>query len=170
MRISVIGHAGSGKSTLAAQISKKLGISHIHIDRFWFEAGGLEVWKRDDEAAKDRVRAIVGGRIREAIAQDSWVSDGLYSRYQDEVTERADVLIYLNIPLIARWRNHFQRALRPSGRHKELTWWDEIHFFYEMTLKTQKQAPRINALVEKFKDKVIVLHSRKEVAEYLAKL
>lgn len=95
MRITVIGLPGSGKSTLARAISKKLGIPHIHLDRFWFEAGGRKGPETTPNLAE--VRAHVDARAREAIAAPAWVSDGFYNRLQSEIAERADTIMYLAI-------------------------------------------------------------------------
>jgi adenylate kinase family enzyme len=167
MRISIIGLAGSGKSTLAAKVSMKLDIPHIHIDRFWLEAGGNKIWKLNDQAGKERVRAIVGEKIRNAIIQDSWISDGLYSRYQDDISARADQVVVLDMPLIVCWWNHLMRMRSRSNRHVEISLWDDILFFWEMVQKRRKNTPRIKALEEKFKDKVIILRSRKDIQQYL---
>ncbi|HEY6021533.1 MAG TPA: hypothetical protein VIY48_17015 [Candidatus Paceibacterota bacterium] len=167
MRISIIGLAGSGKSTLARQLSEKLNVPHIHLDRFWFEAGGNEIWKRDDQAGKERVRAVVGEKVQGAIAQESWVSDGLFSRYQDEISERADQIVFIDLPLYMRWWNHLVRMMHRSKRHAEVSLWDDIHFFWEMVQKTRKNAPRIKLIIEKFKDKVVIVHSRKDIKRYI---
>lgn len=65
MRITVIGLPGSGKSTLANAISKKLSIPHIHLDRFWFEAGGRN--GSHDTPNLAEVRAQVDQRAMAAL-------------------------------------------------------------------------------------------------------
>jgi adenylate kinase family enzyme len=118
MRITIIGLSGSGKSTLARAISNKLSIPHIHLDRFWFEGGGKT--GEHDTPDIERVRAYVREKTLEAIAVDSWVSDGFYSRVQPEIAEQADVVLFLDIPLWKRLLSHAKRMLQPATRHKEL--------------------------------------------------
>lgn len=168
MRITIIGHPGSGKSTLARAISKKLSIPHIHLDRLWFEGGGRA--NAFDTPDIERVRAYVREKTLEAIAGDSWVSDGLYARVQPEIAERADVVIFLDIPLWKRLYSHAKRALKPFMRHKELSWWDELKFFREIVRRTYSRKAKYQAILERFADKVVILRSWKEVDDYLARL
>ncbi len=168
MRITIIGHPGSGKSTLARAIREKLSIPHIHLDRFWFDGGGRS--GEHDTPDIERVRAYVREKVLEAIAADSWVSDGFYSRVQPEIAERADTVIFLDIPLTKRLLSHAKRMLQPSTRHKELSWWDELKFFREIIRRTYSRKPKYKAILEKFADKVITLRSWKEVDTYLTDL
>ncbi len=165
MRISVIGLPGSGKSTLARAISEKLVVPHIHIDRFWFEAGG-----RANSASTPNlefVRAQVKEKVIAATAESSWVSDGFYSRIQPQIAERADSIIFLDTPLFRRILNHTLRILHRNERHVEVSLWDDVKFFSEIIRRTFVIAPKINHLVAQYKDKVIILKSRKEIQRYL---
>src|SRR6185436_4688168 len=111
MRISIIGHAGSGKSTLARKISEKFSIPHIHLDRFWLEAGGLRV---EDRVAtpeeRDTIRAHMKEKALAEVSKESWVSDGYYRRIQPLIAERADTIVYLNLPLLRRLYSHAKRV------------------------------------------------------------
>lgn len=172
MRISIIGGPASGKTTLAEKISKKLSIPHIQLDRFWFEAGGLAADKNKTTAEElGRAREYMKQKTFEIIEKDAWVSDGFYSRsVGPEISKRADVIIYIKIPIWRRLLNHFQRILKPSTRHQELTWWDELIFFYEIIHRNYTNGPKLKSFVETYKDKVITLKSRKETTVYLQKL
>jgi len=170
MRISIVGLPGSGKTMLAEKVSEKLSIPHIQLDRFWFEAGGQEVWRKNDGPAKERVRAMVRERVMGAIAGDSWVSDGFYSRYQSNIAERANTVVFLDIPLWRRMCNHGRRMFSRSSRHKEVSFWNDMIFFYDIVRKTIKNGPRLRVLIEKHKDKVTVLHSRREINYFLSTL
>ncbi len=168
MIITVIGLPGSGKSTVADMIAEKLSISHIHIDRFWFEAGGRT--GESDTPNIEQVRARVRERAIEAIAVESWVSDGFYSRLQPEIASRADVILFLDIPLWRRLLNHATRMLHRDKRHKEVSVWDDITFFPEVIRRTFRTGPKLRSFVEQFKDKTVILHSRKEIDKYVLTL
>ncbi|MEC8580503.1 MAG: AAA family ATPase [Pseudomonadota bacterium] len=93
-RVMIIGGPGSGKSTLALALGKKLGLPVTHIDRFQFTAGWLEV----DPAKRD-------AHVCDVIASDSWIIDGNYSSTLKDRMDRADTLIWLDVPLWQRlWR------------------------------------------------------------------
>jgi adenylate kinase family enzyme len=167
MRITILGLPGSGKSTLAKNISEKLGIPHIHIDRFWFKAGG-RIQASDTE--KERVRAEVLKDVTEAIKQEEWVSDGLYSYAQKVIAKEADVIIFLNIPLRSLFINHATRMMHRSTRHAELTIWDDLLFFPEILKRSKKSIKKIYPILEAYPEKVVTLTSREEIAAYLSKI
>jgi adenylate kinase family enzyme len=165
MRISIIGHAGSGKSTLARKISEKLNIPHLHLDRFWFESGGAKL-KSDDTKGLEKARAYIKEKVVNFIKQDSWVSDGWYSKVQPIISERADCIFFLDIPLYRRLFNHSQRMFKPE-RHKELTKWDEFRFFYEIVKRTFVKDPKMRQFARDHSDKVKLFRNYKEIEKYL---
>ena len=170
MRISIVGLPGSGKTTLAERLSKKLRLPHVHIDRFWLEAGGLTVSRRKGGAEyRQQVHAKVRARALEAHMADSWVSDGFYTGMVPEITEWADRIIYLKIPLGHRLLNHAKRMVHPNDRHPELNWWSEIIFFYEIVRRDFVTKPKLEQYVETNKNKVTVLKSFKEVDAFVNK-
>lgn len=165
MRISIIGHSGSGKSTLAKKISEKLNIPHFQIDRFWFEAGGGKI-KSSDLKKTEKVRAYIKEKVESFAEQDSWVSDGWYSRVQPIISQRADHIIFLQIPLYRRLFNHLLRIFK-SDRHPELTKWDDIKYFYEIIIRTFKRNPKMRKYLEEHSTKVKILRNYKETEKYL---
>ncbi len=169
MRISIIGHCSSGKSTLAKRISEKLKIPHLHIDRLWFKSGTYKLLKPKDSEELEKARAYMKAKVEDFIKQKSWVSDGWYSRLQPMITDEADQLIFLDIPLWRRLRNHLSRIFL-SERHKELNMWDDIKFILEIIARTFNRGPKIQKFVEENRGKLLVLKSHKEADQYLANL
>lgn len=168
MKISIIGNCGSGKSTLAGKISEKFDIPHIHLDRFWFEANGHTFTKNDVEG-REKVKEYIRGRVEEFISQDSWVSDGWYSRVQPLITEKADQVVFLDIPLWRRLVNHLHRIFF-GERHPELSRWDDIKFIYEIVRRTFTQGPKMRQFVRENPEKVVRLPSHKGSDSYFASL
>lgn len=168
MRITIIGNCGSGKSTLAHSISKKLNIPHIHLDRFWFEAGGHKLQKFDSEDAK-RVRVYMYDKVKELIAKDSWVSDGWYSRVQPIIAEKANHIVFLNIPLGRRIVNHIRRIFYEE-RHPELSRWDDFKFILEMIKRTFTRRAPMRKLINEYPTKIVCLRSYKEIDDYFQRL
>jgi adenylate kinase family enzyme len=168
MRITIIGLPGSGKSTLASAISEKLHIPHIHIDRFWFESGGRQ--NSDNTPNLEQVRASMRDKTISAISGESWVSDGFYSQLQPEIAQRADVVIFLEVPLWRRLLNHTKRTIFRMHRHPELSFWDDIKFFSEVVRRTFTKKAKLENFLKKYKDKVVILKSRKELDEYVVDL
>jgi len=84
-RIVVIGTTGSGKTTLAKQIAQCLNMPHIELDYLHWEPNWTEV---PDEVFRERVK--------DAIAADSWVTDGNYSVVRDLLWPRATIIVWLD--------------------------------------------------------------------------
>ena len=168
MRIDIVGLPASGKSTLATNISKRFSITHIHLDRFWLENGGRQ--GRHDTPNIEEVKEKVKEKAIEALKEKSWVSDGVYMNVQEEIAPLADVIIFLDIPLLARLLNHMHRAFFEPKRHIELGLWDEITFFREIVRRERKSKPKLLKFIEEYKNKVVILRSKKEIQEYLKQL
>ncbi|GHG44402.1 MULTISPECIES: adenylate kinase [Amycolatopsis] len=103
-RIVIIGVTGSGKSTLAARIAERTGLPYHAADDLTWLPGWVGV--PDDEQVR---------RIAEVCAGKRWVLDAVYSRWQDVVLPRAQLIVGLDYP---RWlslsrlvRRTFVRAL-----------------------------------------------------------
>ncbi|KND50419.1 MAG: DNA topology modulation protein [Parcubacteria bacterium C7867-007] len=168
MRVTILGLPGSGKSTLARKISEKLNIPYIHIDRFWLEAGGGHNSKTTPDPEK--AHANVREKVLEAIQAESWVSDGVYRLVQPEIANRADAVVFLDIPLWERLLNHAARTIHRKSRHDEMTFWGDMSFFLEIVSRDLRKKGKIQSLVESYKSKAIILKSRKAIANYLGTL
>jgi adenylate kinase family enzyme len=93
-RIAVVGPTGCGKTTLAKALAQRLGIQHIELDSFFWDAN----W---EIAPLEVFRA----RVAPAVAAPTWIADGNYSRVRDLVWTRATTLVWLDYsrPLVL-WR------------------------------------------------------------------
>jgi len=167
MRISIIGQPGSGKSTLARKISKKLNIPHLHIDKFWFETGG----NPKNEEEKEQVRAYIKEKVKDFLQKEnSWVSDGWYWRVQPTIAESADQIIFLDVSLLRRLFNHLKRLFFRDSRHAEVSFFNDLKFFYEIIRRTFIHGPRIRKFVKTNTPKVKKFRTYKEVNWYLDSL
>jgi adenylate kinase family enzyme len=168
MRITILGLPGSGKSTLARNISEKLSIPYIQLDRFWLEAGGGHNSK--STADPERAHTNVRTKALEAIQSDSWVSDGVYSKVQPEIAERADTIVFLDISLLARLANHAARTMHRKNRHGEMSFLSDLQFFREIIARDMRKKTKIRKFVEEYPAKSVILRNRKEIDQYLASL
>ena len=105
-RIMIIGSAGSGKSTAARLLGARLDLPVFHMDRevFW-----LPGWVERDKAEQVR-------QIEQIVAKDAWVFEGNNSKTFHLREARADMLIWLDVPLWLRVIRVVRRSLRQQGK------------------------------------------------------
>lgn len=115
-KFALFGPPASGKSTIAKKLSASLSIPHTDLDEILFtEKGPLPL---------DEFR----GEAETVTRGDSWVVEGNYSKLADVVWHRADVLVWLDLPLSLVVRRIVCRSLRQlagldtSTQAQRLTW------------------------------------------------
>ena len=108
-RVSVVGSSGSGKSTFAERLAARLGVLLIQLDALNWGPNWTPV---EVETFRERVRA--------ATAAEAWVCDGNYSSVRPIVLERADTVVWLDLPLrVCLWRV-VRRTVRRSRTREDL--------------------------------------------------
>jgi adenylate kinase family enzyme len=168
-RVAVIGGSGTGKTTLSRELSRRLGVPHVELDALHHDAG----WQ---EAPAEVFQARVDAAL--AAAPDGWVADGNYhGKLGTSVLERADTVVFLDLPLGLTLRRVLRRTcsrivsrkelwngnretLRISLSRDSIVWWVITrHGEYR-----RKWPPRYEALPHVG---VVRLHSPREVREWL---
>ncbi|MFH9953715.1 adenylate kinase [Streptomyces roseolus] len=115
-KVAFFGPPASGKTTIAGKLAAHMGVAHINLDEILFtDAGALPL---------DEFRAATADITR----RESWVVEGNFSKLADVVWHRADVLVWLDLPLwLVAWRITV-RSLRQlagldtSAQARRLTW------------------------------------------------
>lgn len=109
-RVSIIGISGSGKTTTGRRLSTQLGAPHTELDSLFWQPG----WQEPDH---DEFRETV----KEAVAGDSWVVDGNYSRFgRDLIWDRADTVVWLDYPFMVSFWMLLKRSIRRAAKREEL--------------------------------------------------
>jgi adenylate kinase family enzyme len=108
-RISVVGNSGSGKTTLARAVAQALDIPHLELDSVFHQPN----WQPLEES-------LFRARVGEFIAADAWVVDGNYSAVRDLVWQRADTVIWIDLPRRTVMRQLIARTLRRMATRQEL--------------------------------------------------
>ena len=168
-RVAVIGGSCTGKTTTSRALAAKLGVPHVELDALHHEPG----WH---EASAEVLRA----RVEEALAAapDGWVVDGNYhGKIGTFVLERADTVVFLDLPFWLTLRRVVWRTLRRIVTREELwngnreslrlalsrdsiIWW----VVTEHGKYREKWPPRYEALPHL---RVVRLHSPREVRDFV---
>lgn len=159
-RIMIIGCAGAGKTTLASELGKKLGFPLHHLDVIFWKPG----WIKGDKEEFYK-------KLKNLAAEEKWITDGNFIDSIPILAERADTIIYLDIPIpvcfFGALRRNFsknKRADMADGCEENL----DIKFFWWILTFRNHTAPRIEKYMEEYKNKnIIVLKSRKTVKDFL---
>lgn len=106
-RIMVVGGPGSGKSWLATRLGAISGRPVHHMDQIHWLPG----WVERDRQERDLL-------TRKIHAKDRWILEGNYSRTYRERAARADLLIWLDLPVGLRISRVLIRTLRHRGQHR----------------------------------------------------
>lgn len=164
MRITILGLSASGKTTLAKQIAEHTGIPRLEIDRTWFSEGGHSA---KSEKEKEHARKKIEAEVAKFIKKPDWVSDGLYRRVQPKILARADIIVFLDVPLWRRWVRHAKRIFK-KDRHLELNWWSEMSHFHAMIKLAGDRFKYLQKFLEKYPEKVVRLKSKRDVEHFLS--
>ena len=161
-RIAIVGRCGSGKSTLAKQLSLKLNLPLVHIDKLYW----LPYW--NERQKKEFIKL----HDYEAL-KSNWVMDGNNKSTFKLRFERADNIIIFDLPrylcifrVIKRTILNLgkDRADMGEGCKEQLSWryWNFLKYVWSFDKTTGKA---IYETVEQLKtdDKYTILKSSKDV-------
>lgn len=168
MKITIIGFSGSGKSTLARFLANKHQLPLLHLDSTHW----LPNWQErplDDEIAL--VKAFLENH-------DGWVIEGNYPNvcFEDRLNQ-ADKIIIMKLPAIDCYVRvlkryfRYRNTTRPDmgqGCHEKIDW-----EFIKWVLKNgrqQKHHELHNAIYSKYKNKVSILTTQRQIDELLVGL
>ena len=114
-------------------------------------------------------------KIQELANRDKWIIDGNYIRTFDMRAERADTIIFINMPTYVC----FYRVIKRRVMYKDKSRPDmaegcpesiDFEFFKWVLTYNKKIRPRILEKLKKYNDKtVIILNSEKEVKDFIEK-
>lgn len=105
-RVLVAGTSGAGKTTVAGLIGSVLRVPRVEIDGLYHGPGWVP-------------RASFVADVHRFTAGDAWVTEWQYSAVRDHLAERADLLVWLDLPRRRVMRQVVRRTLvRRLGRRK----------------------------------------------------
>lgn len=107
-RIAVAGTSGSGKTTLASRMAVLLGLEFTEIDGLYHGPA----WEPREEFLPD---------VQRVLATDAWAIEWQYGLARPLILERAEVLVWLDLPVRTVMTQVVRRTLRRRWR-REILW------------------------------------------------
>ena len=166
-RVLVAGTSGSGKSTLARQVAGQLGLPYVEIDALFHGPG----WTP---------RPTFVAEVAELARSDSWSTEWQYEVARDLLGNRADLVVWLDLPRSVVLRQVVRRTVGRRLRRSELwngnveppllTFFTDPEHIVRWAWSTHGLAgPRLVQLARLRLDLPIVrLRSRRDVRRWLA--
>jgi adenylate kinase family enzyme len=105
----VVGCSGSGKTTLARALARVLDAPCVELDSIFHQPGWTEL-----STEEFRVR------VDEATTSDAWVVDGNYSVVRDIVWDKADTVVWFDLPYATVLARTVRRTVRRVITREEL--------------------------------------------------
>ena len=156
-KVIVIGCPGSGKSTISRELHNKTGIPLYHLDMMYWNADKTTVEK-----------SVFLERLSVVLEKDEWIIDGNYGSTMELRMAACDTVIFLDCPLDVCLDGIRGRRGKPRS---DMPWieteedWEFIEFIKNYN---EQQKPKVLELLEKYRDKnIIIFKSREEADAFL---
>jgi len=155
----IIGCPGSGKSTFARALAGKKGLPLIHLDMLYWNADKTTV-----------AREVFDERLRNAMAGETWIIDGNYSRTMELRLKECDTVFFLDYPAEVCLEGIRERKGKPRPDMPWIEEKDDEELIAFIKGFKNESRPKILTLLGKYKDKdIFIFKSREEAEEHLNK-
>ncbi len=165
-RIAMIGAVGTGKTTLARKLAKHYNLPHIELEKLLFE----NTIRKNEEEFRSKVK--------KAVSRSEWVCDGIFYNVADIIWPRADLIIWVDMPLGTTFKQSLRRSLhaivtkgnKPAGQRETLKTAFGSEGIVRMTPRIHKKVQeKYPALIKQLglERRLVRLYSTKEVEDWL---
>ncbi len=168
-RIAIIGNAGSGKSTLSQKLHKITNLPIYYLDQYFWKPG----WVRTDPDEYKSVHDVI-------CDKDAWIIDGINLRVMEYRIQRADMIIFLDVPRYLCFYRIFKRTFKNYGKETtsspqgcpERFNWEFIKFLKWVWDFKKKYPAAVKALLKKYSDdkQIYIFRSQQEVDAFIKKI
>ncbi len=151
---------------MAAKMAEILDLPLVHLDTHFWRPGWIET---PDSEWQEIVKSL--------ISRDEWIMDGNFSGTLSIRAERADTIIFLDLPRNVNMKGIFRRVIKyygktrpdlPDGCPEKFDW-----VFTKWVWNFHNNSrPKVLEILEPFRSSknIITLKSRKEVNNFIDRL
>ena len=163
MKIHIIGCSGTGKTYFAKRLSNKYNIPHYDLDNIYWDNSSQKYGIKTKVEKRDKL-------LQNILEKDDWIIEGIYYKWLEQSFKNADIIYILDLPkYIYKFRiikRFIKRKLKLETAKKEtlkslldlLKWTDKFQ---------NEDMKEIVRFLEKYKEKVYFVKSKKEIKEIL---
>lgn len=158
-KVIVIGCPGSGKSVFSRELHRLTGMPLFHLDMLNWNSDRTTVPKK-----------IFIERLESAINEDSWIIDGNYGSTMEIRFKACDTVFFLDYPkeICLEGIRSRRGKERPDMPWIEAVDEEDQEFISFVESYNAESRPQVLKLLEKYKDKdIVVFKNRNEADEYL---
>lgn len=165
-KVAIIGSGGSGKSTLARKLGELLKIEVFHLDALFWKPGWIGTSKQEQRLVQN-----------ELVEKEKWIFDGNYGGTMDIRLNKADTIIFLDMPrticvyrVIKRWIQYRNKTRPDMGEGCEER--ISVEFLKWVWEYPKSNKPIILKKLASFstEKEIVVLRSPMEVEQFLNKI
>jgi len=160
MKILIIGIVASGKTTLATKLSKELNIKSYEIDSI----------VHDDVKKEKRSINRQINIINNIDKEKDWIIEGTLRKHLYFLLEKADKIIYIDIPLKERKKRIIKRYIKQKLGIEKSNYKPTLKMLFNMykwTNNYEKNKYNFEQKLINYKSKVIILNDTKDLENYV---
>ena len=163
-RILIIGNTGAGKTTFAHELSEKISLPIVHLDKLYW----CGHWEHRSKEEFDEL-------LWAELEKSEWIIDGNYNRTLPRRLEFCDTVFFFDFsPLVCLW-GITKRVIKNYGKTRHDMGGDCPEYFDKNKIELYKNLFKYNKnnrgryyeMLKKSQAEVVVFRKRKDVKRYL---
>lgn len=156
-KVIVIGCPGSGKSTFSRALQNLTGLPLYHLDLLYWNSDRTTVSKE-----------VFRERLQNVLMLDRWIIDGNYGSTMEMRMAKCDTVFFLDYPLEVCINGVRERKGKTRSDMPWIETEDDEEFLEFIKNYNTQSRPKVLELLEKYKEKnIVVFKNREEADDYI---